>query len=231
MSRMLWAVFAVVFVLAIAGSAFAGTNDKWIIYLKAADSGGANYLASACQLGTNTTVMSVSNATTPSPATKAVLGLFDLGSGTYGNGYYKDLRTSMESGTGTWRLRLWVESSWTSGDIYLTGYNPGSPSLWTFNGTLPPMKLKVANDPTGTYGSGTVLNTFDGSVHGTLADPEFTVVFHNSGAVKNSNGSSYIDLVLTNVPEAASLPEPSTVMTLLGLLGGSGLALVRRRRS
>lgn len=231
MSRMLWAVFAVAFVLAIAGSAFAGTNDKWIIYLKAADSAGANYLASACQFGTNGSLTATSNASTPNPATKAVLGCFDLGSGTNGNGFYKEIRSSLASGdTTTWNLRLWVQSGWTSGDIYLTGYNPGSPSLWTFNGSLTPMKLLVANDPTGTYTAGTVLHTFDGSVHGSAVSSEFTAIFHNVGVVRNSDGSSYIDLALTNIPFSVASPEPASVMTLLSLLCGSGLLMRRRRR-
>lgn len=233
MLRTVVALSLVVLMLVCAVSAMAaGVNDKWIVYLKASDAVGNYYLSSACQYGTLTgatdTPVEVNNDGTNSaniagnPSVAAVMGCFDLGAGV-GNGYFKDLRAPMAAtDVKEWHIRLWVQSNWSGGDVYLTGYNPAG--TYGLNGKLKPIALTVANDPTGTYAAGSVLRTWNGTSHGSSTAPEFTAVFHNTNAIRGDNGGAYVDLVL-----GTAVPEPVTALSMLSLLGG--FSILRRRRS
>ncbi len=157
-----------------------------------------------------------------------MLGAFDLGSGNYNNGYYKDLRAPYNPGVHplpVWNLRLYAQPNWSAGSIYLTGWNQtGSYSL---NGSVR-LALRVISDPTGTYAPGAILGTFGNGLHGTSASPEFRAVFGNTGAIK---GGGYVSLQLCEATQLSEAPEPGCFASLLGALGGfSGLAVLRRRR-
>lgn len=232
MSRVL---LIVVLVLGIAGSvAAAGPNDNWIVYLKAADSSGNNGLATSCLYGTKAGATDFPAESTndtsnlASSGTQAVLGCFDLGSGAYNNGYYKDLRAPYDAATHplpTWNLRLWVQPNWNSGDLVLSGWNQAG--SYGLNGSIH-VALKVISDPTGTYKPGSIIWQF-GNTHGTSATPEFSAIFHNLTSIK---GGGYVNLQLTDCTQPAAVPEPGSLMSLAGILSGfSGLALLRRRRS
>ena len=230
------ALLIVVLVLGIAGSvAAAGPNDNWIIYLKAADSSGNNGLAASCLYGTKVGATDFPVETTNDSSnlagtagTSAVLGAFDLGLGNYNNGYYKDLRQSYDPVShplSVWNLRLYVQSNWSGGDLYLTGWN--QTGTYALNGTIQ-MALKVVSDPTGTYAAGTTLCTFGNGFHGTSANPEFTAVFRNLAPVK---GSGYISLQLVQATQTAAVPEPGSLLSLTSLLGAcTGFGFLRRRR-
>lgn len=233
MSRVL---LIVVLVLGIATSVAAGPNDNWIIYLKAADSSGYNGLATSClygtKLGASDSPAETTNDTSNlagAPGTSAVLGCFDLGQGTYNNGYYKDLRAPYDPAShqlSAWNLRLWLQPNWSAGDLVLTGWNQSG--SYGMNGTVR-MALVVTSDPTGTYTPGSILCQFGGGAHGTSLYPEFTAVFHNTAPIK---GSGYVGLQLVECTQTASVPEPGCLVSLAGILGGfSGLTALRRRRS
>lgn len=231
MSRVL---LIVVLVLAIAGSVAAGPNDNWIIYLKAADSQGVNNLAGSCiygtKLGATDLPAEMTNDTSNAAGTAgtaAVLGAFDLGPGSYDNGYYKDLRAPYDPANHplpVWNLRLYVQQNWSAGDLYLAAWNPmGSYAL---NGAFQ-IGLRVVNDPTGTYAPGTVLWRFGNGVYGTSANPQMSAVFHNTDAIK---GCGYVSLQLFDCSQVAAVPEPSCFASLAAVLSGfSGLAILRRR--
>jgi hypothetical protein len=232
MKKPILALFVVACVLGAAGSSLAGSNDKWIVYLKAADSGGSNGLASSYQYGTLTTATDGPPAELINPANDAACGAgsgsavalacFDLGAGTNNNGFYKDLRAPISSGQKIWNLRLWVQSGWTAGNVVLTGYNP---SAYALNGTIPVL-LKVVSDPTGSFAAGTTLYTFTGP--GT--NPQFTKTFTNTNAIKG--GAGYVTLQLIAGSGGAATPEPSGLICVLGLVGAlSGMAARRRKRS
>lgn len=232
MSRVL---LIVVLVLGIATSVAAGPNDNWIVYLKAADSAGANGLATSCLFGTKIGATDSPAETTNdtsnlagSAGTAAVLGAFDLGLGNYNNGYYKDLRAPYSPGTHplpVWNLKLYVQPNWNAGNIYLTGWNQAG--SYGLNGTVR-LALKVVDDPTGTYKAGSILCTFGNGLHGTAASPEFTAIFRNTGAIKVG---SYVSLQLVDAAQVSAVPEPGCLASLMGLFGGlSGISVLRRRR-
>ncbi len=231
MSRVL---LIVVLVLGIAGSALAGPNDNWIIYLRATDSSGGDNLASSYMFGTKVGASDFPAETTNDSSNLAgsgsavVLGAFDLGPGNYNNGYYKDLRAPYEPGVNAmpvWNLRLYVQPGWTGGDVYLIGWN--QVGTYALNGSIM-LALKVVDDPTGTYQPGTVLCTFGDGSHGTSAQPEFTSVFHNTSAI---SGGAYVSLQLVEAAHVSETPEPGSLASLAAAVGGfSGLAVLRRRR-
>jgi len=232
MSRVL---LIVVLVLGIAASVAAGPNDNWIIYLKAADSSGANCLATSCLFGTKLGATDfpaeATNDTSNlagSAGTSAVIGAFDLGAGNYNNGYYKDLRAPYDPinhPIPTWNLRLWVQPNWTAGDVVLTGWNQAG--SYALNGSIK-MALKVISDPTGSYRPGQILCQFGNGLHGTSSNPEFTAIFRNTGSIKNGG---FVSLQLVDAARVAAVPEPGSLVSLIGALAGfSGLGLVRRRR-
>ncbi len=229
MKRTILALLLFALVLGAAGTSFAGDNDKWTVYLKAADSGGTNYLAAQCIFGTLTTANDgppaeagndVSNAA--GSGSVAVLGCFDLGVGANNNGFGKDQRAPITSGQKTWNLRLWVQNDWTFGDVKLTGWNNvGSAAL---NGSFPAV-LKVVSDPTGSYAAGTTLFTFTGPA--TMP----AVTFTNTDAIKG--GSSYVQLqLIAGTAQAGDSPEPTSMAVVLSMIGGlSGVTAWRKRRS
>jgi hypothetical protein len=232
MNKTILVLFLVAIVFGAAGTSFAGSNDKWTVYLKAADSGGSNYLAFQTIFGTLAAATDGPPAET-SPANDAsnaagsgsvaVLGCFDLGVGANSNGFGKDQRAPITTGQKIWNLRLWVQSNWTSGNVILTGWNnAGTAAL---NGSFP-VVLKVINDPTGSYSAGTTLYTFTGP--GT--NPQFTKTFSNTDAIKG--GSTYVQLQLIAGTAASGIPEPGSLAAMLSMLGGlSGMTLWRKRRS
>lgn len=232
MSRVL---LLVVLVLGIAASVSAGPNDNWIIYLRAADASGGNYVATACEFGTKTGATdspaeAANDTNSPSGSGKnAVMGCFDLGRGTYGNGYCKDMRAPFDPISHplpAWDIHMWLQPNWKFGDLYVTGWNlAGSYAL---NGVLQ-MALQVVSDPTGSYAPGTVLYTFGTGSYGTSSAPQFTAVFHNPSSIINSGN---VNLQLVYLPQASHAPEPSSILSLMGLVGAmSGLVMARRKHA
>jgi|GEM_PF-1676299 len=231
MKNTILALCLVALVFGAAGMSLAGSNDKWTVYLKAADGSGSNGIVTQCQFGTLTTAtdspaeLSVPANDAVNPAgngSKVVLACFDLGAGSYNNGFYKDQRAPITTGQKVWNLRLWVQSDWTFGDVVLTGWNPSN--TYALNGSFP-VVLKVVDDPTGTYVAGSTLGTWTGPTYMP------TATFTNVGVIKG-NGSSYVSLQLIAGSASAATPEPGTLAAMLSMIGGlSGVTIWRKRRS
>jgi hypothetical protein len=231
MNKTILALLLFALVLGAAGTSFASANDKWTVYLKAADSGGSNYVAVQTIFGTLVGATDGPPAET-SPANDAsnaagsghaaVLGCFDLGVGANSNGFGKDQRAPITAGQKVWNLRLWVQSSWTSGNVVLTGWNnAGTAAL---NGSFP-VVLKVVSDPTGSYSAGQTLYTFTGPA--TMP----AVTFTNTSLIKG--GANYVQLqLIAGNGQAAGSPEPGTMAAMLSMVGGlSAVSIWRKRRS
>lgn len=226
MNKTILAVVLVALVLGAAGASFAGPNDKWTIYLRAADSAGGNYLVSQTIFGTLPTATDGPPAET-SPANDAaapagsgnaaVVTCFDLGPGANNNGYSKDQRAPITAGQKVWNLRLWVQSNWTAGDVVLTAWNlAGSSAL---NGSFP-VVLKVINDPTGSYAPNTALYTWTGPATMPAA------TFSNTDVIKG--GATYVQLRLIAGTPQGQVPEPGSMAAVLSMV--SGLIGVTARR-
>ena len=236
MRATIFALFLLACVFGAATSSFAGSNDSWIVYLKVTDSGGANGLAALCQYGTKTGATDGPPPELGSPAndaanstgsgSAAALGCFDLGAGTYGNGFSKELRAPIASGQKIWSLRLWVQSGWTPGNVILTGWN--QTGAYALNGSFPVL-LKVVSDPTGSFAAGTTLYTFNGGSFGTSTTPQFAKTFGNTGVIKGGAGWVHLQLIAGS---AAAYPEPTGLAAVLSLIGGfAGVAVRRGRRA
>lgn len=230
MKKTILAVLLVALVLGAAGASFAGPNDKWTVYLRAADSAGANYLVAQTIFGTLPTatdgpppeISPANDASAPAGSgSAAAVTCFDLGVGDNNNGYSKDQRAPILAGQKVWNLRLWVQSGWTSGNVVLTAWNlAGSTAL---NGSFP-VVLKVVSDPTGSYAPNTTLYTW------TAPATMPAVTFGNTDVIKG--GAKYVQLQLIAGTPQGQVPEPGSMSAMLSMMSGLiGVTAWRKRRS
>jgi hypothetical protein len=217
-----------VMVMGLAAVANAGLNDNWAVYMKASDIHGTNFATMTNIYGTKTgSVDGLDGSDTAFSApvsTSAILTSFDIGAGNASAGYLKDLRAPLTSALDQkiWNLRLYVNSSWTAGNVQLTGWNPSG--TYALLGTVPSrVVLRIVNDPTGTYAAGSTIMSFDNTTHGTSANPTWTVTFTNSDAIKVGAGGGYVNMQLIT-------PEPGSMVAMLsGLVGLIGFGIRRRK--
>jgi hypothetical protein len=172
----------------------AGTNDFWQVMMRACDSEG-NYCQTNAEFGTKVVALDTADdfdyPTGSVNAHCAWVACYDLGATGYGNGYCKDYRKSISGTAKVWNLKLRVGPSWAASSVYLRLWNPTGPT--DINGTVP-ISLRVANDPTGTYGSGQVLiPSWDPDANGSQVYPAYTVTFGNASALV---GGAAIELQL-----------------------------------
>lgn len=209
------AVVALVF--GIVSGAYASATD-WLIYLKAADQNGANALNTGAIFGTKTGALdgSDTNDASNGPGTGAAqvaFGCFDLGNGSAGNGYYKDIR---QPGTTNlvWNCKLWLMASCNATAIKFTGWNPsGTYDLLPLpDGT--PMRVSIP-----ALGLSYV---FDGTTNGTSTAPQFTWTIDQAQNYKGIENA--LDVIL------APVPEPGSILALAsGLVGLVGFGIRRRK--
>lgn len=144
-------------VMLIASSAYAGTNDNWLIQFRAGTTAGASALQNT-GFGTQPGALDGEDPSdVPAQAastTAAWVTAWDLGPGVSNNGWAFDYRAPIEAGQmKIWNLKLMAGSGYTQSTIQLRLWNPASADV---NGSIP-IKLVVVSDPSGQFGAGTVL--------------------------------------------------------------------------
>lgn len=223
-------ILAVIGLLVSAAAAYAGPNDDWLLYVRAASPDDSKSLNN-CIFGTKTGYSDTPAGNEDKPqivnSIAPAIGCFDLGSGSNGTGYYQDLRSPVTTASKVriWNIKVWALSGYGYNDIVLSAWNPvGSHDI---NGNLP-ISLKVVHDPSGAYADGQLLiSSWDPNKNGTQALAPYSFTFSGAGSVKDS--ANPIVLQLTASYDALpAVPEPGSVVALVS--GLMGLVALRARR-
>jgi len=212
MMKKLIVLAVVAMVFGMVSGAYASATD-WLLYLKASDLTGANYITTGALFGTKTGALDGADANDASnvagTGSAACVGGFDLGDGAATNGWSKDLRAPGTANL-TWNIKVWVQPAYAGTEFKLTGWNPtGTYDMPVF---AQPMELKIGGNSF----------IFDGSANGTSTAPMFTWTF-GAADVKGVGNA----LTGTFAPV---IPEPGSILALAsGLVGLVGFGIRRRK--
>jgi len=211
MMKKLIVLAVVAMVFGMVSGAYASATD-WLIYLKATDMAGGQYLNSSLIVGTKTGAKDIGGGTdtndspnTAGTGSAVAIGAFDLGPGAALNGWFKDLRAP-ETAQLSWAIKAWVQAAYSGTQFKVIGWNPAG-------------SYDIVDGSQMTVSLGGNSYTFDGTENGTSAAPLFTWTF-------DADGARGLDNAIEGT--IAPIPEPGSILALAtGLIGLVG---IRRRK-